>query len=127
MSGRLCHGTRDVLLLNPFDPGDQTTANVTANEIGYSADNDETTSSSSTGKGVPVLLTETTTFSGLNGESISVARSSTWTDQWTAVDPDTDFPSLDTNNNRYWQFYGTSMITYNDSSNVSGRAILSGS
>ena len=114
--------------------GDQTTANVTAAEVAYGIENDESTSTSSSTTAsmkpssaiVTNSLTETTSYSGLESGTVSIARNTTWNDMGSAEDTYTGFISPDGTNNRYWQYYGTQTVTFSDYSNVSGRTITSG-
>lgn len=107
--------------------GDQTLADAAAVEIAYGVENDEATSASSLAKDLGGSASQASTFSGIVSGSVSVTGDETWTDQGTAVDPDTGLASPDTLNNRFLQYYGTRTVAFSDYSNHSGQSIESGS
>ena len=105
--------------------GDQATADASANEVAYGIENDESVSASSAAKSIEV--NDTSSFNGAVSGNVSVARNWTWTDEGETPDPDTLWTSPDTANNRYWQYYGSQIVSFTNYSNVSGRTIVSGS
>jgi len=102
-------------------PGDQTTANVTANEMVYGTENDELTSSTGVMNEAiispnPITETGTAVFSGLVSGTATVTHNVTWLE--------TD--STGTPYNRTFTFYGTRSVAFSDYSNFAGRTIESG-
>jgi len=101
-------------------PGDQTTANVTANEMVYGTENDEVTSGDASSAPMdnallpPTTVTDSVIFAGLVSGTVTVAHDVTWTD--TGAAPDVAF-------NRTFTFAGTRSFTFSDYSNVPGRTV----
>lgn len=100
--------------------GDQTTANVVANEMVYGTENDELASSTAVTNAVinpnPTTETGTAVFSGLVSGTATVTHNVTWYETDTSGIP----------YNRTFTFYGTRSVAFSDYSNVVGRTIESG-